>query len=53
MMSDSLIGSYVAVQINARAMVAGYGDALILAVAKALGTKRYVALVEKVRVLHS
>ncbi|TFK92349.1 hypothetical protein K466DRAFT_595298 [Polyporus arcularius HHB13444] len=46
-MSDSLIGSYVAVQINARAMVAGYGDALILAVAKALGTKRYVALVEK------
>ncbi|KAI0697505.1 hypothetical protein C8T65DRAFT_22001 [Cerioporus squamosus] len=46
-MSDTLVGSYVMVQINARAMVAGYEDALILAVAKALGTKRYVALVEK------
>lgn len=52
-MSDSLIGSYVIVQINARAMVAGYEDALILAVANALGTRRYVGLVEKVRGLHS
>ncbi|RPD75698.1 hypothetical protein L226DRAFT_485955 [Lentinus tigrinus ALCF2SS1-7] len=46
-MSDSLVGSYVIVQINAREMVAGYEDTLIVAVAKALGTRQYVGLVEK------
>lgn len=47
--SDSLVGSYVALQINARAMVAEYADKPILALANALGTQKYVALVEKVR----
>ncbi|KAM5537628.1 hypothetical protein V8D89_008706 [Ganoderma adspersum] len=45
--SDSLVGSYVVLQINARAMVAEYADSPILALANALGTQKYVALVEK------
>ena len=48
-MSSSLVGSYIALQINAKAMVAEYADSPILALAKALGTQKYVALVEKVR----
>ncbi|EJF59727.1 hypothetical protein DICSQDRAFT_128063 [Dichomitus squalens LYAD-421 SS1] len=47
MTSASLVGSYVVLQINARAMVAEYADSPILALAKALGTQKYVALVEK------
>ena len=48
-MLSSLVGSYIALQINAKAMVAEYADSPILALAKALGTQKYVALVEKVR----
>ncbi|KAI1794487.1 hypothetical protein LXA43DRAFT_1117167 [Ganoderma leucocontextum] len=47
MSTSSLVGSYVALQINAKAMVAEYADSPILALAKALGTQKYVALVEK------
>ena len=47
--NSSLVGSYVALQINAKAMVAEYADSPILALANALGTQKYVALVEKVR----
>ncbi|KAI0754329.1 hypothetical protein C8Q80DRAFT_361622 [Daedaleopsis nitida] len=46
-MSESLVGTYVVLQIDAKAMVAGYADAPISAVARALGTGRYVALVER------
>ncbi len=50
--SDSLVGSYIALQINAKAMVAEYADSPILALANALGTQKYVAFVEKVRATH-
>ena len=49
----SLVGAYVVLQINAKAMVAGSTDSPVSAVARALGTKKYVALVEKVRALSS
>ncbi|KAH9941716.1 uncharacterized protein BXZ73DRAFT_74907 [Epithele typhae] len=44
----SLVGSYVALRINPKAMVAEYGDGPVLAVASALGTRRYVALVVQI-----
>ncbi len=47
--SQSLVGAYVVLQINAKAMVAGYTESPISAVARALGTRKYLALVEKVR----
>ncbi|KAI0760366.1 hypothetical protein C8Q74DRAFT_222376 [Fomes fomentarius] len=45
--SQSLVGAYVVLQINAKAMVVGYTDSPISAVARALGTRKYLALVEK------
>ena len=47
----SLVGSYVVLQINPKAMVAEYADRPIYAVAKALAAQKYIALVDKVRML--
>ena len=45
----SLVGSYVVLQINPKAMVAEFGDGPIYALAKALGTGKFVGLIDKVR----